>query len=67
MINTESGAGLIEAFTRGSEEKTPVLSYFYEPQNLRLVMAPYPRGNHSSPLGGMDDLAHSRGWLKLAG
>ena len=44
MINTESEAALIEAFTRGSGEKTPMLGYFYEPQNLRLVMAPHPRG-----------------------
>jgi len=44
IINTESETALIEAFTRGSEEKKPVLGYFYEPQNF-LAKVPLCRIN----------------------
>jgi glycine betaine/proline transport system substrate-binding protein len=44
IINTGSEAALIEAFTKGNDEKTPVLGYFYEPQNF-LAKVPLCRIN----------------------
>ena len=58
IINTESEAALIEAFTRGSEEKKPVLGYFYEPQNF-LAKVPLCRINF--PANDWTDAAKASG------
>jgi len=44
IINTGSEAALIEAFSRADADKTPVLGYFYEPQNF-LAKVPLCRVN----------------------
>ena len=58
VINTGSEAALIEAFTKGSEDKTPVLGYFYEPQNF-LAKVPLCRINF--PANDWTDAAKASG------
>lgn len=58
IINTGSEAALIEAFTKGTEDKTPVLGYFYEPQNF-LAKVPLCRINF--PANDWTDAAKASG------
>ena len=58
IINTGSEPALIEAFTKGSEEKKPVLGYFYEPQNF-LAKVPLCRINF--PANDWTDAAKASG------
>ena len=58
IINTGSETALIEAFTKGSEDKTPVLGYFYEPQNF-LAKVPLCRINF--PANDWTDAAKASG------
>jgi glycine betaine/proline transport system substrate-binding protein len=58
IINTGSEAALIEAFTKGTDNKTPVLGYFYEPQNF-LAKVPLCRINF--PANDWTDAAKASG------
>ena len=58
VINTGSEPALIEAFTKGSEDKVPVLGYFYEPQNF-LAKVPLCRINF--PANDWTDAAKASG------
>ena len=58
VINTGSEAALIDVFTKGSEDKTAVLGYFYEPQNF-LAQVPLCRINF--PANDWTDAAEASG------
>ena len=58
IINTGSEAALIELFTQASENKTPALGYFYEPQNF-LAKVPLARVNF--PASDWTDAAKASG------
>ena len=58
VINTGSEAALIDVFTKGSQDKTAVLGYFYEPQNF-LAQVPLCRINF--PANDWTDAAEASG------
>jgi glycine betaine/proline transport system substrate-binding protein len=58
IINTGSEAALIEAFTKGNDNKEAVLGYFYEPQNF-LAKVPLCRINF--PANDWTDAAKASG------
>jgi glycine betaine/proline transport system substrate-binding protein len=58
VINTGSEAALIELFTKASENKTPALGYFYEPQNF---LAKVPLARIKFPANDWTDAAKASG------
>jgi glycine betaine/proline transport system substrate-binding protein len=58
VINTGSEAALIDLFTKADKDQTPVLAYFYEPQNF-LAKVPLARVNF--PANDWTDAAKASG------
>jgi glycine betaine/proline transport system substrate-binding protein len=71
VVSTGSEAALIELFTQATENKTPALGYFYEPQNflaqVPLARVNFPANDWSAPeeASGLTDYPESP-LIKLA-